>query len=103
MGAAHAELLVSEGARVVIGDVFDEPGRAVAEKLGGAGRFVHLDVTDAEQWAAAIEACRGEFGRLDALVNNAGIVRLDSVLRPSLVDWQSVLDGGLTCGVPAPI
>jgi 3alpha(or 20beta)-hydroxysteroid dehydrogenase len=62
MGAAHAELLVSEGARVFIGDVLDEPGRAVAEKLGGAGRFVHLDVTDAEQWAAAIEACRASSG-----------------------------------------
>ena len=48
MGAAHAEALVAEGARVVIGDVLDDAGRDVAEKLGEACCFVHLDVADAE-------------------------------------------------------
>jgi 3alpha(or 20beta)-hydroxysteroid dehydrogenase len=96
MGAAHAEAFVSEGARVVIGDVLDDAGRAVAEKLGGSGRFVHLDVTDSGQWEAGAETCVSEFGHLDALVNNAGIAQLDSVLRPSLSDWQRVLDVNLT-------
>jgi 3alpha(or 20beta)-hydroxysteroid dehydrogenase len=96
MGAAHAEMLTSEGAQVVIGDVLDAAGRAVAEKLGDSCRFVHLDVTESDQWAAAVEVCVSEFGRLDALVNNAGIVGLDSVLQPSLPHWQQVLDVNLT-------
>lgn len=49
MGAAHAAALVSQGAQVVVGDVLDEDGRTVAENLGAAAQFVHLDVTDADQ------------------------------------------------------
>jgi 3alpha(or 20beta)-hydroxysteroid dehydrogenase len=81
----------------------------MAEKLGDSCRFVHLDVTDSAQWEAGIEVCVSEFGRLDALVNNAGIVKLDSVLRPSLPDWQSVIDVNLTgayrgmCAVVGPM
>jgi 3alpha(or 20beta)-hydroxysteroid dehydrogenase len=56
MGAAHAEALVAEGARVVIGDILDDPGQGVAEKLGDAAIFVHLDVTDPAQWEHAIAA-----------------------------------------------
>ena len=64
MGAAHAEALVSEGAQVVIGDVLDDAGREVAEKLGDSGCFVHLDVTDPDQWGAAVDATLTRFGRL---------------------------------------
>ena len=49
MGAAHARMLVAEGAKVVIGDILDEPGEALATELGDAARYVHLDVTDADQ------------------------------------------------------
>jgi 3alpha(or 20beta)-hydroxysteroid dehydrogenase len=55
MGAAHAEALVSEGARVVIGDILDEAGRAVAEKLGESAHFEHLDVTDPGRWQVAVD------------------------------------------------
>lgn len=96
MGAAHAEALVAEGARVVIGDLLDKPGLRVAEKLGAACSFVHLDVTDSWQWEAAVQTCLREFGRLDALVNNAGIARLDSIVQSSLPDWHGVLDVNLT-------
>jgi len=96
MGAAHAEALVSEGARVVIGDVLDDAGRKVAEKLGDAGCFVHLDVTDADQWDAAVDATLTRFGRLDALVNNAGIVKIGPLRGSSVADWQHVIDVNLT-------
>ena len=96
MGAAHAEALVSQGARVVIGDVLDDAGREVAEKLGDAGGFVHLDVTDPDHWDAAVDAALTRFGRLDALVNNAGIVKVGQLRGSSVADWQQVIDVNLT-------
>jgi len=66
MGAAHAQSLVAEGARVIIGDIRDDAGKAVAENLGDSAYFVHLDVTDPEQWDAAVDAAVTK--RLDALV-----------------------------------
>ena len=96
MGAAHAETLVSEGARVVIGDVLDEDGRAVAEKLGESAHFQHLDVTDPGGWQKLVDAALDRFGRLDALVNNAGIVKVGPLRGSSVSDWQRVLDVNLT-------
>jgi 3alpha(or 20beta)-hydroxysteroid dehydrogenase len=96
MGAAHASALAAEGARVVIADVLEDEGHAVAEKLGDAGSFVQLDVTDAAQWDAAVSACTTRFGGLDALVNNAGIVKLGSLRKLAVADWQRVLDVNLT-------
>ena len=58
MGAAHARALVAEGAKVVIGDILDDEGKALADELGEAARYVHLDVTDAEQWEAAVQRRR---------------------------------------------
>ena len=57
--------------------------------------FAHLDVTDPDQWDAAVATWFG-FGRLDALVNNAGIVKMGSLRGSSLADWQRVLDVNLT-------
>jgi 3alpha(or 20beta)-hydroxysteroid dehydrogenase len=96
MGAAHAEALVSEGARVVVGDILDDDGLAVAETLGPSAHFTHLDVTAPNQWDAAVEAAVQRFGRLDALVNNAGIVKMAPLRGSSLSDWQRVLDVNLT-------
>ncbi len=96
MGAAHAKALVSEGARVVIGDVLDEDGRAVAEKLGESAHFEHLDVTDPDGWQKLVDAALDRFGRLDALVNNAGIVKVGPLRGSSVSDWQRVLDVNLT-------
>ncbi|MFO1023737.1 MAG: glucose 1-dehydrogenase [Acetobacteraceae bacterium] len=74
-GAAEARLCVAEGARVVIGDVLEAEGRALAEQLGaGAAVFVKQDVTKPEDWDAAVKAAEG-FGGLHGMVNNAGIYR----------------------------
>jgi 3alpha(or 20beta)-hydroxysteroid dehydrogenase len=66
-------LFAREGARVVISDVLDGPGEALAEELGDAASFIHLDVTAVDEWAAAIARVERLHGRLDVLVNNAGI------------------------------
>ncbi|MDO9707337.1 SDR family NAD(P)-dependent oxidoreductase [Paracraurococcus lichenis] len=71
-GAAEARLLVAEGGRVVIGDVLEAQGRALAAELGAAARFVRQDVTRLEDWAAAVEAAES-MGGLHGMVNNAGI------------------------------
>ena len=75
-GAAEARLFVQEGAAVVIGDILDEDGmklEAEIRELGAQATFVHLDVTDADQWADAVTEAVNRYGKLDILVNNAGI------------------------------
>jgi 3alpha(or 20beta)-hydroxysteroid dehydrogenase len=72
-GEAIARLFVQEGARVLLTDVLEAEGRAVAEELGEKAAWHALDVRDAQQWAQAVAACTSAFGRLDVLVNNAGI------------------------------
>ena len=73
-GEAEARLFVAEGARVVLGDVRHELGEEVAASLGGAARYVPLDVAREDQWQRAVALAEKEFGRLDILINNAGIV-----------------------------
>ena len=75
-GAAEARVFAQEGAKVVIGDVLDAEGTSVAAEIaesGGDALFVHLDVTDQDDWRSAIGAAVSRFGKLDVLVNNAGI------------------------------
>ncbi len=96
MGASHARLLVQEGAKVVIGDILDEEGKALAEEIGDAVRYVHLDVTQPDQWEAAVATAVDEFGKLDVLVNNAGIVALGQLKKFDLGQWQKVIDVNLT-------
>ncbi|MEV8135294.1 SDR family NAD(P)-dependent oxidoreductase [Microbacterium aurantiacum] len=75
MGAATSRLFVDEGAEVVIADILDDEGLALAEELGAAARYVHLDVSDAEAWSALVADTVARHGRLDVLVNNAGVYR----------------------------
>jgi 3alpha(or 20beta)-hydroxysteroid dehydrogenase len=96
MGASHARLLVAEGAKVVIGDILDGEGQALADELGAAVRYVHLDVTQPEQWTAAAESAVVEFGRLNVLVNNAGIINYGPLKTFDLTKWQRVLDVNVT-------
>ncbi|GAA5064830.1 glucose 1-dehydrogenase [Nocardia callitridis] len=96
MGAAHARLLVAEGAKVVIGDILDEAGRALADELGTAATFVHLDVTDPELWTAAVETATREYGALNVLVNNAGIINGAPLQRFSLAKWNQIIEVNLT-------
>ncbi len=79
MGASHARGLVGEGGRVVIGDVLDEEGQATAADLGEAARYLHLDVTEASDWERAVALAESEFGPVNLLVNNAGIVEFGTI------------------------
>jgi 3alpha(or 20beta)-hydroxysteroid dehydrogenase len=72
-GEAEARLFHAEGASVVIADVLDEPGQEVAASLGERAVYVHLDVSDQEQWAAAVAVAVERFGGVDTLVNNAAV------------------------------
>jgi len=80
VGEATARRLVADGAQVVLGDVTDDVGRQVAASLGTAARYEHLDVTVEADWARVCDTVRAEEGRLDVLVNNAGILRFGSLL-----------------------
>ena len=73
MGAATAHVFAREGARVVIADMLAHEGEQVADAIGDAARFESLDVTDEENWAAVVAKTIDHFGKLDVLVNNAGI------------------------------
>lgn len=96
MGASHARLLVSEGAKVVIGDILDDEGKELADELGGAARYVPLDVTQPDQWQRAVATAVEEFGSLSVLVNNAGIVNGSSIQEFDLDRWRQILDVNLT-------
>jgi 3alpha(or 20beta)-hydroxysteroid dehydrogenase len=96
MGAEHARALVAEGAKVVIGDILDDEGKALADEIGDAARYVHLDVTAAEEWEAAVATAVNEFGRLNVLVNNAGIVALGQIGKFDMEKWHKVIDVNLT-------
>jgi 3alpha(or 20beta)-hydroxysteroid dehydrogenase len=78
-GAEEARVFAAEGARIVIGDVLDDLGETVAKEIGDSARFIHLDVTDEASWTAAAEYATAEFGKLDGLVNNAGILRFNPI------------------------
>ena len=96
MGAADARHLVAEGAKVAIGDILDDDGEALVDELGDSARYVHLDVTQPEEWKAAVATTLAEFGKLNVLVNNAGIVALGPLKSIDLQKWQQVLDVNLT-------
>ncbi len=76
-GAAEAHTFAREGAKVVFGDVRDEDGKQVEADIraaGGDAVYVHLDVTNEEDWRSAVQEAVSRYGKLDILVNNAGIV-----------------------------
>lgn len=91
-GAAEARAFVAEGARVVLGDVLDDEGAAVAASLGESARYTRLDVTSESDWERAVALAVAEFGKLDVLVNNAGIVQIAALFDTSLADYRKVID-----------
>ena len=108
-GAAEARLFAQEGAKVVIGDLLDVDGMRVAAEiaeLGGEAVYVHLDVTREEDWQSAVQAAVSAFGKLDVLVNNAGIWRRGRVEDTTVEDWdavQNVNSKGVFLGAKAAI
>lgn len=91
-GAEEARLFVAEGASVMVTDVLEDEGELVAKELGERASFLGHDVTDEQAWADAVAATIERFGRLDVLVNNAGIVRFARVQDESLEMFRKVID-----------
>ena len=90
MGAADAEVLSREGASVVVADLNEADGRAVAERVGGDAVFMKLDVTDEANWQQVIASTVEKFGRLDILVNNAGVLAMGTVVDTTLESWRMI-------------
>ncbi|MHA7839411.1 MAG: SDR family NAD(P)-dependent oxidoreductase [bacterium] len=87
-GEQTARLLAEEGAKVVIADILEAEGRAVAEDLGDAARFERLDVTDEESWAGVVGATCSHFGPPTVLVNNAGLLHMQALVETSAADVE---------------
>ena len=96
IGAETAKLMVSAGAKVAIGDVLDERGRQTAKEIGESAIYVPLDVTSEASWAEAMDATARKFGKIDVLVNNAGIFNGKGVEEASLEDWHRLVAVNLT-------
>lgn len=96
IGAACARAIVKAGGNVVIGDVADEQGRALAAELGDASAFIHLDISVRSDWSTAVAFTLDRFGALNVLVNNAGIITGGPLGSYSLEEWQRVIDVNLT-------
>lgn len=96
MGAEHARELVAVGARVMLTDVLDDQGEALAAELGDGAAYRHLDVTDEQQWRQAVGATEACFGPVHHLVNNAGIVTFGTIEEAEPHDWKRTLDINLT-------
>ncbi|HQA01792.1 MAG TPA: SDR family NAD(P)-dependent oxidoreductase, partial [Thermomonas sp.] len=94
LGRAHALLLASRGAQVIVNDLGDAADAVVAEirAAGGQARAAKCSVADAEAVQAMVVAVLAEFGRIDILINNAGILRDKSFAKMDLADFRLVLD-----------
>jgi len=94
MGAAEARLFAREGAQVVIADVLDAEGREVEAEIkakGGEAVFVHLDVTSEADWQHAVGTAQSRFGRLNVLVNNAGIGGGGRIEDTTVEEWDRMM------------
>jgi NAD(P)-dependent dehydrogenase (short-subunit alcohol dehydrogenase family) len=95
MGQSEAMLFAREGAKVIVADLLEAEGRQTADKIGAGGgqaRFVKLDVTSETNWGAAVEATLSAFGKLDVLVNNAGISGTFDPDMLSTTAWDKLMD-----------
>jgi len=95
MGAAEARLFAKEGAKVVIGDVLEAQGKEVEAEInasGGEALFARLDVTRADDWQRAIDATVARFGKLNVLVNNAGIIVREELEEGTEEGWNRTMD-----------
>lgn len=96
IGAATARLLVESGAKVLIADVIDDEGEALAAVLGANAVYRHLDVTSESDWRDAIASAEAEFGSVNGLFNNAGILKFAGVAECDPADFRTVIDVNLT-------
>ena len=92
-GAVEARMFAEEGASVVIGDILDEQGRrteAELQELGYNVTYVHLDVTSESDWEAAVQTAVNTYGKLDVLLNNAGILIRKNIEETTEADWDRI-------------
>ena len=92
-GAVEARMFAEEGASVVIGDILDDQGRqteAELQELGYNVTYVHLDVTSESDWAAAVQSAVDTYGKLDVLLNNAGILIRKNIEETTEDDWDRI-------------
>ena len=95
MGAEEARLFAREGASVVIADIIDDDGEAVARQIedsGGEATYIHTDVTSAESWDACVQATLDKYGKVDILVNNAGISSGSHEDPLDIDGWTRIMD-----------
>ena len=93
-GEAQARLFAREGAAIAIGDVLEEDGNRVAESIvdaGGQAMFRRLDVSDQSNWAEMVDAATEQFGKLNILINNAGILRVGQIEDSTVQDYVEVI------------
>ena len=93
MGEAHAKMFVAEGAKVILTDVNEAGGKALAESLGANALFIKHDVRFAPEWKAVVEQGEAKFGTINVLINNAGIIgTIANTVNFTQADYQLVCD-----------
>lgn len=90
-GAAEARLFAQRGAKVMLCDILDSEGQAVAAEIGANAAYIRLDVTSEASWQAAVTAAVSKFGKLNVLVNNAGIVKVTDLADCPLDEYMQVI------------
>ena len=90
-GAAEARLFAQRGAKVMLCDILDDEGQAVAAEIGANAAYLRLDVTSEASWQAAVKATVSKFGKLNVLVNNAGIVKVTALADCPLEEYMQVI------------
>ncbi len=91
LGASISRQLHSEGAQVVLADMRDDEGNALAKALGERAHYVHLDVSSESEWNAALGAARKRVGPVTILVNNAGIYRTRATIEQSVDEYLQII------------
>ncbi len=97
-GAAEAQMFAEEGATVVLTDILEDQGEETAAEIresGGDAVFYSLDVSDENDWEALVGTVADEYGQLDVLVNNAGILRSESIVEENVDGWEQVINVNL--------
>jgi 3alpha(or 20beta)-hydroxysteroid dehydrogenase len=91
-GLEAAKLFVREGARVVLGDLLDAEGKEAAGSIGDEAHFVHLDVTNEEDWTTAMSEAEQRYGDVSVLLNMAGILKFGKIIEQPLAEYMSVIN-----------
>ena len=91
IGECTARLFAKEGAKVIIADLNEEKGREIAQSIGPDARFFKLNVKDYENWKACIAYTKQEFGKLNVLINNAGISYRKDIATTSVEEWDRTI------------